>query len=77
MKIIDEGIYLFSKKHGEKFLILSIFSRKFGIVRGLSRISKKSSNCSMFYDNHSISVFYSCNELYGCGREIEDLLPFR
>ena len=43
MKIIDEGIYLFSKNM-EKIFNIKYFSRKFGIVRGLSRISKKSSN---------------------------------
>jgi len=41
MKIKDEGIYLFSKKHGEKFLILNIFSKTYGLIRCLSRISKK------------------------------------
>ena len=64
MKIIDEGIYLFSKKHGEKFLILSIFSRKFGIVRGLSRISKKSSNL-INLDIISFELNYKNKETYG------------
>ena len=41
MKINDEGIYLFSKKHGEKFLILHIFSKTHGLIKCLSRISKK------------------------------------
>jgi DNA repair protein RecO len=41
MKIKDEGIYLFSKKHGEKFLILQIFSKTYGLIKCLSRISKK------------------------------------
>ena len=41
MKINDEGIFLFSKKHGEKFLILNILSKSYGMIRCLSRISKK------------------------------------
>ena len=41
MKIKDEGIYLFSKKHGEKFLILNILSKSNGLIRCLSRTSKK------------------------------------
>ncbi len=41
MKINDEGFFLFSKKHGEKFLILNILSKSYGMIRCLSRISKK------------------------------------
>ena len=41
MKINDDGIFLFSKKHGEKFLILNILSKSHGMIRCLSRISKK------------------------------------
>ena len=32
---------MFSKKHGEKFLILNILSKTYGLIKCLSRISKK------------------------------------
>ena len=41
MKLEDEGLYLFGKKHGERFVILNILSKNNGLIKGLYRISKK------------------------------------
>ncbi|MBH43695.1 MAG: DNA repair protein RecO [Rickettsiales bacterium] len=41
MKIIDSGIILGQKKYGINTLIISIFSKKNGIIKGFHRVSKK------------------------------------
>ena len=64
MKIKDEGIYLFSKKHGEKFLILNIFSKTYGLIRCLSRISKKN-HILINLDLISFELTYRDKDSYG------------
>jgi len=41
MRIVDDGIIIGQKKLGENGIILTIFSKENGIVRGLCKISKK------------------------------------
>ena len=41
MKIIDKGIIIGQKKFGETGIILTIFSKDNGIIRGLHKVSKK------------------------------------
>ena len=41
MKIIDEGFFLYSSRFGESSKILYIFSKENGLVKGLTKITKK------------------------------------
>ncbi len=64
MRITDEGIYLFSKKHGERYLILYIFSKNYGLIRCLSRISKKN-NFLINLDLISFELTYKNKDTFG------------
>ena len=44
MKVIDDGFYLGSKKYGESSFISFILSRKNGLIKGFTRLSKKERN---------------------------------
>ncbi len=64
MKLEDEGLYLFGKKHGEKFVILNILSKNNGLIKGLYRISKK----NFFLVNLDLITFelnYKNKDTYG------------
>ena len=50
MKITDEGLFLYSKKFGENSKILYVFSKNNGLVKGLSRFSKKQKNNLINFD---------------------------
>ena len=50
MKISDEGLFLYSKNFGENSKILYIFSKNNGLVKGLSRFSKRKKNNLINFD---------------------------
>ena len=65
MKLNDQGLFLFSKKHGEKFLVLSIFSKKNGLIKALSRITKSKSHALLNLDQISFELSYKNKDMYG------------
>ena len=65
MKLNDEGLFLFSKKHGEKFLILSIFSKKNGLIKALSRITKLKSYALLNLDRICFELSYKNKDTFG------------
>jgi DNA repair protein RecO (recombination protein O) len=65
MKLNDEGLFLFSKKHGEKFLVLSIFSKKNGLIKALSRITKSKSYALLNLDKICFELSYKNKDSFG------------
>ncbi len=50
MKIIDEGFFLYSKNFGENSKILYILSKNNGLVKGLTKYTKKNNNNLVNFD---------------------------
>lgn len=48
MEIKDEGIIISQKKYGENGLIINIFSKNNGVIKGFKRFNKKSSRILLF-----------------------------
>tara|TARA_B100000900_G_scaffold325450_1_gene285267 strand:- start:253 stop:957 length:705 start_codon:yes stop_codon:yes gene_type:complete len=55
MKIDDEGLFLYSKNFGENSKIMYIFSRENGLIKGLSKSSKKKNNNLINFDKIKFS----------------------
>ena len=65
MKIIDEGFFLYSSRFGESSKILYIFSKENGLVKGLTKITKK--NCINFMNLDKVLFTWSSRDKNGLG----------